>query len=76
MLNAVGKDDSLVTYKEAEPFTTKVKRIDFSKAMFDLTHDPQVPHEEGIQRTVDWMRSYYRLDERARRLDAIPISAG
>jgi hypothetical protein len=34
-----------------------------------------VPPEEGIQRTVDWMRSYYRLDERARRLDAIPISA-
>ena len=57
VLNAVGKGDSLVTYKEAEPFTTKVKRMDFSKATFDLKHDPQVPPEEGIKRTVDWMRS-------------------
>jgi len=71
VLNAVGKDDSLVTYKEAEPFTTKVKRMDFSKAIFDLKHDPQVPPEEGIRRTVDWMRSYYQLGESDRRLDAI-----
>jgi dTDP-glucose 4,6-dehydratase len=63
VLNAVGKDDSLVTYKEAEPFTTKVKRMDFSKATFGLKHDPQVPPEEGIKRTVDWMRSYYRIGE-------------
>jgi dTDP-glucose 4,6-dehydratase len=63
VLHAVGKDDSLVTYKEAEPFTTKVKRMDFSKAISDLKHDPQVPPEEGIKRTVDWMRSYYRLGE-------------
>jgi len=63
VLNAVGKDDSLVTYNEAEPFTTKVKHMDFSKATFDLKHDPQVPPEEGIKRTVDWMRSYYRIGE-------------
>jgi dTDP-glucose 4,6-dehydratase len=31
--------------------------------MIDLKHDPQVPPEEGIKRTVDWMRSYYRLGE-------------
>ena len=63
VLNAVGKDDSLVTYKEVEPFTTKVKHMDFSRAMVDLKHDPQVPPEEGIKRTVDWMRSYYRIGE-------------
>jgi dTDP-glucose 4,6-dehydratase len=63
VLNAVGKDDSLVTYKEVEPFTTKVKHMDFSKATFDLKHDPQVPPEEGIKRTVDWMRRYYRIGE-------------
>jgi len=63
VLNAVGKDDSLVTYKEAEPFTTKVKHMDFSKATFDLKHDPQVSPEEGIKRTVDWMRSYYQIGE-------------
>jgi dTDP-glucose 4,6-dehydratase len=63
VLNAVGKGDSLVTYKEAEPFTTKVKRMDFSKARLDLKHDPQVSPEEGIMRTVDWMRSYYHIGE-------------
>jgi dTDP-glucose 4,6-dehydratase len=63
VLKAVGKEDSLVTYKDAEPFTTKVKRMDFSKATCDLKHDPQVPPEEGIKRTVDWMRRYYRLGE-------------
>jgi dTDP-glucose 4,6-dehydratase len=67
VLRAVGKDDSLVTYHEAEPFTTKVKHIDFSKAIRDLKHDPQVPPEEGIRRTVDWMRRYYHVETAARR---------
>ena len=67
MLNAVGKDDSLVTYHEAEPFTTKVKHIDFSKAIRDLNPRPPVPPEEGIRRTVDWMHSSYRVDTAARR---------
>jgi len=62
ILKAVGRDDSMVTYKEAEPFTTKVKHIDFSKSIRDLKHDPQVPPEEGIRRTVEWMKWYYRID--------------
>ena len=49
VLNAVGKDDSLVTYHEAEPFTTKVKHIDFSKAIRDLNHDPQVPPKRASE---------------------------
>jgi dTDP-glucose 4,6-dehydratase len=61
VLDAVGKDDSLVTYREAEPFTTRVKRMDFSRAIRDLKHDPKVAPDEGIARTVDWMRSYYRV---------------
>lgn len=63
VLHAVGKDDSLVKYHEAEPFTTKVKHMDFSKAIRDLKHDPKVPPEEGIMKTVDWMRQYYRVRE-------------
>ena len=61
VLDAVGCDDSLVTYEEAEPFTTKVKTIDFSKSIRDLKHDPKVKPKEGIQKTVDWMKWYYRL---------------
>jgi dTDP-glucose 4,6-dehydratase len=61
ILRSVGRDDSLVTYKEVEPFTTKVKTMDFSKAVRDLKHDPKIPPEEGVRRTVDWMKWYYRL---------------
>ena len=63
VLRAVGRDDSLVTYNEAEPFTTKVKTIDCSKAVRDLNHDPKVLPEEGIRRTVEWMRWYYRMGD-------------
>ncbi|MBV1729403.1 MAG: NAD(P)-dependent oxidoreductase, partial [Methanobacterium sp.] len=62
VLEAVGVDDKLVTYHEGEDFTTKVKTMDFSRAIKDLKHDPQVPPQEGIQKTVDWMKWYYRID--------------
>ncbi len=61
VLKATGADESFVTYEEAEKFTTKVKTVDFSKAIKDLNHDPEVPPEEGIQRTVAWMKWYYRI---------------
>jgi dTDP-glucose 4,6-dehydratase len=61
ILKAVGADASLVTYKDAEAHTTMVKTIDFSKAIRDLKHDPKVPPEEGIKRTVAWMKNYYRI---------------
>ena len=63
VLNAVGRDDSIVSYQESEPFTTKIKTIDFSKAIRDLNHNPRVPPEEGIKRTVKWMKWYYRIKE-------------
>ena len=61
ILKAVGRDDSIVTYKEAEPFTTKIKTIDCSKAIRNLGHDSKIPPEEGIKRTVEWMKWYYRI---------------
>ncbi|MBP9009260.1 MAG: NAD(P)-dependent oxidoreductase [Methanospirillum sp.] len=62
ILKAVGKDDSLVTYEGAEPFTTKIKTIDCSKAERDLHHNPKITPEEGIKRTVEWMRWNYHID--------------
>jgi dTDP-glucose 4,6-dehydratase len=56
-------DDSLVTYEEAEAFTTKVKTIDCSKASKDLKHNPKVSPEDGIRRTVDWMKKHYLVGE-------------
>ncbi len=63
ILDAVGIDDSIVTYKEAEAFTTKVKTIDFTKAIKDLNHNPKISPEEGIKKTVNWMKYYYRLED-------------
>jgi len=61
ILSATGASEKLVTYKDAEDHTTKIKTIDFSKAIRDLKHNPQVSPKEGIRRTVEWMKWYYRL---------------
>ena len=68
VLDACGKDDSLVNYKDAEPHTTKVKKMDFSKAIRDLKHNPKVSPEEGIHKTVNWMKWYYRFDKKEKDL--------
>jgi len=49
--------------EEGEPFTTKNKRIDCDKAVRDLGHNPVVSLDEGIKRTVEWMRSVYFKEE-------------
>jgi dTDP-glucose 4,6-dehydratase len=61
VLDACGRDDSLVSYLEGEPHTTKVKKMDFSKAIRDLNHNPKTSPESGIKKTVEWMKDYYRI---------------
>jgi dTDP-glucose 4,6-dehydratase len=61
ILKDLGKKDLQVTYKEAEPFTTKVKHMDFSKIRRDLKHDPKIPIEEGIPLAIKWMQKYYGI---------------
>ena len=60
ILKTLGKSDSNVTYKQTEPFTTKVKHMDFSKARRDLNHNPQIPLEDGIPKAVEWMKKIYK----------------
>ena len=59
ILKLFGKDDSKVTYKEAEPFTTRVKTPDSLKAKKDLGFKLTVPINEGVKRTVKWFRKLY-----------------
>ena len=59
ILKYVGKDNSKVTYKEAEPFTTKIKTPDSSKAKRDLGFKLTVPVEEGMRKTVEWFKELY-----------------
>jgi len=56
ILGCVGVDDSLVTYTDLQPFTTLQKRPDSELAREEIRHAPAVPLEEGIQKTVEWMR--------------------
>ena len=63
ILNYLGKDDSKITYKEAEPFTTKVKTPDSTKAKKDLGFKITVEPEEGIPRTIEWFKKVYGFKE-------------
>ena len=60
VLKSTGADKSLVTYQDSEPFTTKEKRIDNSKASRDLGFQVTISLENGVHRTVDWMRQVYK----------------
>ncbi len=61
ILKVVGRDDSKVIYKDTEPFTTIHKTLDSTKAIKDLGHNPSTPIEEGIVKTVEWMKSIYGI---------------
>jgi dTDP-glucose 4,6-dehydratase len=59
VLRLLNKTDARVTYADAEPFTTRDKRIDTRKAAGALGHHPRVGLEEGLARTIAWMRRLY-----------------
>ena len=61
ILSITGRSKSLLNLKEAEEHTTIVKTIDFSEAIRDLSHNPRVDPQEGIRRTVEWMKFHYRI---------------
>jgi dTDP-glucose 4,6-dehydratase len=60
ILEHLGVGDSHVTYEESEPMTTKDKVVDCSRARAELDHNPVVPLEVGVPKTIDWMRSVYQ----------------
>ncbi len=62
ILAEVGIGDDQIEYREAEPFTTRDKKVDVSKAERDLGHAPKVSLAEGVARTVAWMRRVYEID--------------
>ncbi len=59
ILNYLGKDDSLVEYRDLEEATTLEKKVDASKAVRDLGHQSTVTLEEGIPRTINWQKEVY-----------------
>jgi dTDP-glucose 4,6-dehydratase len=59
--NYTKADSSLITYAESEILTTRSKKVDVSKAVRDLQHQTTVSLEDGVKKTIDWMREYYGL---------------
>jgi len=54
-----GADKKLITFKDTEILTTKSKKVDISKAVKDLDHKLTVSLEDGVKKTIDWMKEYY-----------------
>jgi dTDP-glucose 4,6-dehydratase len=59
ILRETGADRKLMQSHDTEPFTTRVKTVDYSKARRDLKHDPQIDIRKGIRRYVEWMKPIY-----------------
>lgn len=51
--------DELLNYQDAEPLTTMHKKVDNTKAKRDLEMQTTVGLEEGIGRTIEWMKHEY-----------------
>ena len=61
VLSITGADPKLVEYRDSEILTTKIKRVEISKAVKDLGHKNSYGLEEGMSITANWMRSVYNL---------------
>lgn len=61
ILDYLGKDDSLVEYRDRQDDTTLLKMVDASKAARDLGHVSTVPLAEGIKRTIEWQKGVYGI---------------
>jgi dTDP-glucose 4,6-dehydratase len=60
ILRLCGSDQELVTIKDEEGMTTHHKKVDSSKARRDLGLGVKVSLEDGLKRTVEWMRETYK----------------
>lgn len=76
ILKVTGADPSLVQYRESEILTTKIKRVDTTKAVRDLDHKNTYDWETGMGLTADWMRDVYRHSIASREARAYPVAMG
>ena len=59
ILKIVGRNDSIIEYKEKEDHNTFIKIADNKKAKRDLGYKTAIPLEEGLRKTVEWQRKIY-----------------
>lgn len=59
ILSSLSLDDSRVTYLPQDQHNVQNKKPDISKAAQAFGHNPTIPLEDGVRRTIDWMRHVY-----------------
>jgi len=62
ILAYLGKDDRHVEYLDEDAHNIQNKQPDISKAAEAFGHDPKITLEDGIPRTIDWIRATYLGD--------------
>lgn len=62
ILDQLGKTDEKVGYRGDEEHNTVTKNPPIERARRDLDHEPETSLDEGIARTIEWMRDRYDLD--------------
>lgn len=53
----VGADRNLIEYKNSEVLTTKTKTPDISLSVNELGYTSTISLKDGVQKTIDWMKS-------------------
>lgn len=56
-----GASRELITYEENEILTTKKKRVNIDLSIKELEHKTTISLEEGLKKTIEWMKKYYNL---------------
>lgn len=64
ILDYLGKDASLVEYLPEDAHNVQNKRPSIEKAAAAFGHNPKILLDEGIPRTIDWMRAAYLESDR------------
>jgi dTDP-glucose 4,6-dehydratase len=59
VLNYLEMDDRIVNYLPEDKHNVMNKRPNIDKARIAFGHDPTITLEEGIPRTIEWMRLQY-----------------
>lgn len=62
ILNYLGLDDSLVEYLPEDKHNVLNKRPDITKAKLGFGHNPKTTLEEGVPKTIEWMKTIYNVN--------------
>lgn len=62
VLGYLGKDDDKVEYRGVEEHNTLNKKASITRAKQDLDHEARISLEDGVHRTIDWMKDYYDVE--------------